>query len=69
MRDAHLVTVRTQEAETVGNDTGVAVPSEPDAEIHSAMVGHATVEKIAAVDLSIGDEIVTNETTKEGEGE
>lgn len=68
LRDARLVTVQTQGAEIVGDEAGVTTPGEPAIEIHSVTVGNATVEQIAAVDLSIGNETAANETT-EGGGE
>lgn len=64
VRDAHLATVQTQGTEDVGNETGVTSPAEPAVEIHSVTVGNATVERVAAVDLVIGNGTAGDETTE-----
>lgn len=64
VRDVHLVTVQTQGTEVTGDEFGVTIPSEPAMESHSVTVGNATVEQIAAIDLSIKNETVGNEMTE-----
>lgn len=66
VRDAHLATVQTQGVEAAGNETGAMTPAEPAVEIHSVTVGNATVEQIAAIGLSVGNETAGNETIDPG---